>query len=236
MIAVEHRLAAGDVGDGVDPALALEALLDLHAGLEPFAVALERLDSQQRRVVVAVRLLRLDLQAHFVARALALERLFEGFEQSAVAAVQIGERRLGRIEQHTLGVVHLDLQGYDGVAAYRNAARRAARGGTARSGHTRRRFTMSKTSAARPRGFTSYVAWRMTPFLSMTKAERTRHSWRTPSVSFSWITPYLRHTSPSGSESSAIVTPLRSRKSACVRQSSRDTPMTTQSCFTNCSS
>ena len=33
-----------------------------------------------------------------------------------------------------------------------------------------------------------------------------------------------------------MVTPLRSRKSACVRQSSRDTPSTTQSCFTNWSS
>src|SRR5712672_3216328 len=117
-IAVEHRLAAGDVGDGVDPAFAFEDLLDLHAGLEPLAVALERLDAQQSRIVVAVRLLRLDLQAHFVALALALECLFERFEQSAVAAMQIGERLLGRIEQHALGVVHLDLQGYDGVAAY----------------------------------------------------------------------------------------------------------------------
>ena len=33
-----------------------------------------------------------------------------------------------------------------------------------------------------------------------------------------------------------MVTPLRSRKSACVRQSSRDTPSTTQSCLTNSSS
>src|SRR6266513_1123642 len=55
----------------------------------------------------------------------------------------------------------------------------------------------------------------MTPFLAMTKVERIRHSRHAPSsLCLSCSTPYLRHTSPSGSDSSAMVTPCLSRK-AC---------------------
>src|SRR5262249_48938528 len=144
-------------------------------------------------------------------------------DHPAVAAVQVGMLVLGRVQQRALRVVHLDLQRNDRVPANLHQDRSL--------------FTTSKTSAAWPRGLTPYSAWRMTPFLSMTKVERTRHSRHTPSsVCLSWITLYLRHTSPSVSESSPMVTPLRSRKSACVRQSSRDTPSTTQSCLPNCSS
>src|SRR6185503_11352661 len=130
VIAVEHRLAVGDVGDRVKTGI----LLDLHADGEAFAVALGGLDAQQIGVVLAEGILGIELDPHRLARGLALERTLERREQLAVPAVQVGEiRRV--LDLHALGVMQLDAQGDDGVAAYE-----------------RRRLTRSNTSMASPRG------------------------------------------------------------------------------------
>jgi hypothetical protein len=138
MVGVEHRAAAGDVGDGIDAL----GFLNLHSDFEPFAVALGGLEAHELRVVLAERLLGLELDAQRVSRKPALERLLQRFEQPAVAAVQIGERLGRRLEQRALRVIDLDAKRYDGVPGNRDRA------------HARRRFTTSKTSAAWPLGLT----------------------------------------------------------------------------------
>src|SRR5688572_13037004 len=59
MIAVEHHLAAGHVGNGIAPLV----LLHLHADRDTLSVALDRLQAHQARIVLAEGLLRLELQA-----------------------------------------------------------------------------------------------------------------------------------------------------------------------------
>src|SRR5207237_68258 len=132
MVGVQHRLAAGEVGDGI-PARrgAFERVLHLHADPETRAVARRRLDAQQAGVVFAERLLGLELRFDRFAWLPAFERRLERFEQAAVAAVQIGHRLGTGLQQRALRVVHLDLQGNDGVRADRDRL------------HTRRRFTRS---------------------------------------------------------------------------------------------
>ena len=58
MVRVEHDLAAGDVGDGVEAGI----LLDLHADRDAVAVAFGGLDAQELGVVLAEGLLGLELQ------------------------------------------------------------------------------------------------------------------------------------------------------------------------------
>src|SRR5204862_7316891 len=100
------------------------------------AVAAERLGSQELRVVFAEGLLRLELQVHRLARALAFERLLERGEHLAAGAVQIGERGgRGKLNALRIGERHA------------HADPRGAR-------YERRRLMRSKTSAAWPRGFT----------------------------------------------------------------------------------
>src|SRR5256886_9925567 len=91
VVGVEHRLAAGEVGDGI-PARrgAFERVLHLNADSETRAVARRRLDAQQAGVVFAERLLGLELRFDRFARLLAFERRLERLEQAAIAAEPIG--------------------------------------------------------------------------------------------------------------------------------------------------
>src|SRR6185503_17028562 len=124
--------AAGRVGDRVETRI----LLDLHAGGEAFAIALGGLHAQQIGVVLAEGILGFELDLHRLARRLALEHALERGEQLAVPAMQVGQ--VGCVlDLHALGVVQLDAQGDDRVAAYE-----------------RRRLTRSNTSMAWPRGLT----------------------------------------------------------------------------------
>jgi hypothetical protein len=132
MIAVEHHLPRGHVGDRVKTG----TLLDLHADRDALAVALGGLDAHQLRVVLAERLLGLELQLDRVAGGLALERLLERREQPAVAAVQVGEVGRG-LELGALRILQRDAQRNDGIPRYE-----------------RRRLTRSNTSMAWPRGLT----------------------------------------------------------------------------------
>src|SRR6266850_2142759 len=137
-----------------------EAVVLLQYAALPLSLGPGLLDAHELRVVLAERLLGLELHLHGLAGLCSLERALERLEQAAVAAVQIGVLVFGGVQQRALRVVHLDLQPDDRIPADLHQDRSL--------------FTRSKTSAAWPRGLTPYSAWRMTPFLSMTKVERTR--------------------------------------------------------------
>src|SRR6185436_4684220 len=132
MVCVEHDLAAGDVGDGVEAGI----LLDLHADRDAVAVAFGGLDAQELGVVLAEGLLGLELQPDRLAGRLAFERALERLQELAVAAVQIGEIGAG-LQLDAVRVVQLDAHLHDRVLPYE-----------------RRRLTTSNTSIAWPRGFT----------------------------------------------------------------------------------
>ena len=132
MVGVEHHAAAGDVGHGKAAAV----FLDLHADRDALAIAPERLDAQELRVVLAEGLLGLELQLHRLARALAFERLLERREHLAIAAVQVADLRRGR-DLHAVRIGEPHAHGDHRIARY-----------------DRRRLMRSNTSAACPRGFT----------------------------------------------------------------------------------
>jgi hypothetical protein len=130
MVAIQHHLAARDVGNRVKTGV----LLYFHADLEAVAVAFGGLEADKVRVVVPERVLGLELDLQRLAGALALQRALERREELAIAAVQVTQ--FGRcLKLDTLRVVQMDPQAYDGVLAYE-----------------RRRLTTSNTSAAWPRG------------------------------------------------------------------------------------
>src|SRR5512145_448632 len=133
MVAVENDFARGDICDSIKT----RVLLHFHADGEARAVALSRFYAHQVRIVFAESLVGLELHAQRFARALALERVLERFEELAVADMEVCDVG-SRLQLHTLCVVHLDAQRDHGVPCY-----------------DRRRLTTSKTSAAWPRGLTT---------------------------------------------------------------------------------
>ena len=122
MVGVHDDAAARDIGHGVHALV----LLDLHADAEPLAVAAERLDPQELRIVFAERLLGLELQLHGFASALAFKRLLKRRQQLAIAAVQVG-KLAGRGKLDALSVGQRHAHADDGVWRYDHDTRLRAR-------------------------------------------------------------------------------------------------------------
>jgi hypothetical protein len=95
MVAIDHHLVVGNVGDGEQPVFAfaiLGAAFELHADLDVFGKKLARFDGDQFRVVFAEGVFRLPADLKRIPDRLALQLFFDPIENSAVTAMQIDQR------------------------------------------------------------------------------------------------------------------------------------------------
>jgi hypothetical protein len=141
MVAVEHHLVLGDVGDRVDRVVVLVPgnALEAHAHLELVGEPAAPLHTQQRLVVVAEGLLGLQPDSDARSRRLALERALERRQDLAIAAVQIVDRPFGALDQVALEVRQVEVDRDHPVAA---------------DVHQESCFTSPRTSDACPFGLT----------------------------------------------------------------------------------
>src|SRR2546426_12189579 len=97
MIAVDHYLAFGDVGHGVDDSFFLAIVLrgvalELHSDLDVRWESFARLHANQIRVVLAEGIFRLQRNRTLVADRFLRERCLDLGENSVMSTMKIGNR------------------------------------------------------------------------------------------------------------------------------------------------
>ncbi len=119
VVAVDHHLVLGDVGDGVDhPAVVVFAgrqPFELHADRDIGGEHAFRLDADQVLVVFAEGVLRVQREREVVADCLAGEAGFDQRENAVVAAVQVGHPGAGFVERVAVAVGDFKGESDDGV-------------------------------------------------------------------------------------------------------------------------
>ena len=145
VIAVEHDLVFGDVGDRVDQRIdflvaVFRRAFELHAHFERLGKTVARLDLHEFGIVVAERVLRLELNLRLVARLMAVELFLDLGERAIIAAVQIDHRLVAFLDQIALCIGQLVSDRHDGVLRF-----------SSNSPKYKSHYTMRNRSQAEPR-------------------------------------------------------------------------------------
>src|SRR6187200_1668718 len=156
MVAIDDHLVVSNIGHGIDERLAGFARLAFkaHADFDLGRKFRARLDLHELLVIFAERVARLQIDVAGFAGGLAVQSLLNTRKNPVVAAVQILDRRLGFLDQLSLGIQQFVIKRYHRVLRYL---------------HFPRPFMSSSTCAAWPRGLTPYSTCLSTPSLPMMK-------------------------------------------------------------------
>ncbi|MPN54019.1 hypothetical protein SDC9_201688 [bioreactor metagenome] len=119
MVAVEHHLVAGDVGNAVDDEIVIAAVFraafELHADLEFLRKILARLDLDHLGVVFAKGLVRLQLDLNRLADLLALQRFLDFREDVVVTTMQVNQRLAAFINHLAIRILDVVIECNNGV-------------------------------------------------------------------------------------------------------------------------
>ncbi|ESJ24120.1 hypothetical protein B551_0206175 [Cupriavidus sp. HPC(L)] len=119
MIAVEHHLVLGDIGNGIDHRILFVTVFghafELHADFQRLGKTIARLDLDQFGVVVAEGILGLELQLRLEACGMTVECFLDLGERAIIAAVQVDHRLIRFFDQIALRIRQLVHHGHNRV-------------------------------------------------------------------------------------------------------------------------
>ena len=125
MIAIDHDLVVGDVGNREQAVFALAVLgaaLELHADFDVFGEQLPRFDRDQFGIVFAESVFGFQLHFQLIAYCLALEFLLDAIEDAAVTAMQIDQGVGAFVDGTAIGVANAVFQGNYGISSDEHGA------------------------------------------------------------------------------------------------------------------